>query len=280
MTMVSFGEPWGFVKNDRDERGIIQSFRAPLDYISFVSRWVLVRDYILTWSFVMKFVLPSPADQTGWGYLMGCAHRELAIREEQLQNGVFPEKVDFIQQYISIPFPTGYSANLTLSCIDARIDGKPLSEDQKRAHITLLIQAGSDTTSNSLSAIFRLLVTNLDKLDRAYEEIRAADKAGKLSSIVKYDEARTHLPFTTACIKESMRLAPPASFLFARVTPKEGSIIDGVFIPGGTEVTTHHYIVHLDPKLYAPDPNTFRPERWLESAEMCSKLEAATLTSV
>jgi cytochrome P450 len=113
-------------------------------------------------------------------------------------------------------------------------------------------------------------------LARTLLEIHEADTAGLLSTPIKYEETRIHLPYFVACIKESIRLEPPATNLFARVAPKEGKEIDGFSIPPGTEIVTVAYVVHRDPVLYAPDPEAFRPERWLESAEKCNELEAAS----
>jgi cytochrome P450 len=156
------------------------------------------------------------------------------------------------------------------------MDGKPLSPIQKRAHVTLLIQAGADTTGTGLGSTLRFLVTHPQKLAKARAEIEAADKAGKLSTPVKYEEVRVHLPYFVACIKEALRLNPPATNLFARVAGKQGKQIDNFFIPPGTEMTSNAFVVQRDPDLYAPDPDSFRPERWLESTEKSNELDAAS----
>jgi cytochrome P450 len=144
---------------------------------------------------------------------------------------------------------------------------------EKRAHVTLLIQAGADTTGTGLGSTLRFLAINPDKKEKALHEIQTADRAGKLSTPIKYEETREHLPYFSACIKEGIRLNPPATNLFGRVIPKEGKTIDGCFIPGGTEVTSNAYVVQRDPVLYAPDPDTFRPERWLESKEKALEMD-------
>jgi cytochrome P450 len=95
---------------------------------------------------------------------------------------------------------------------------------------------------------------------------------------VAYEESRQLLPYFGACIRESLRLDPPATNLFARVTPAASSAsssggggggsaekeIDGVLVPPGTEVTSNAFVVQRDPVLYAPDPEAYRPGRWLE----------------
>lgn len=164
-----------------------------------------------------------------------------------------------------------------LSCVEARDSaGQLLSPVQKRAHVTLLIQAGADTTATALGCTLRFLLLNPEILTRSREEIRAAETAGKLSDPIAYEESRQLLPYVGACIKESLRLHPPAPNLFARVVPAPGKVIDGVHVPAGTEVTSVSFIVQRDPTLYAPDPEVYRPGRWLEAdAEKVSEMDSA-----
>lgn len=156
------------------------------------------------------------------------------------------------------------------------MDGEPLSPVQVRAHVTLLVQAGADTTGTALGSTLRFLSTNPEKMTRAQQEIEAADAAGNLSTPVQYEEVRLHLPYFVACIKESIRLQPPATNLFARVTGKEGKKIEGYFIPPETEITSNAYVVQRDPSLYSPDPDSFRPERWLESTQKANEYDACS----
>lgn len=165
------------------------------------------------------------------------------------------------------------------SCLDARYaDGSPLTPSQKRAHVTLLIQAGADTTGTALGSTLRFMALDKEVFARSRQEIDAADKAGHLSNPIQYEETRQHLPFFASCIKEGLRLNPPASNLFARVAPKGGKIIDGHFIPEGTEITAHAYTVQRDKRLYGEDAEKFKPERWLESEKKNFEFEAAQFT--
>lgn len=157
-------------------------------------------------------------------------------------------------------------------------DGSPLTPLQKRAHVTLLIQAGADTTGTALGSILRFLVENPEALRRAREEIDAAEKAGHLSSPIQFEETRRYLPFFTACIKEGLRLNPPATNLFARIIPAGGKVIDGHFIPEGTEVTSHAYTVQRNQELYGQDAEQFNPDRWMVSEQRNFQLEAAQFT--
>lgn len=260
LTMLSFGEPWGFVQHERDERGLIHAFRSLLDFIATVTRFSFLRDYVMPLPILENLLIPNPQAKSGWGYLIGCARREVAEREEQLRNEIYPENPDFMHLLMS-----------------AHLNGEPLSAAQKHAHVTLLLQAGIDTSATALTSVIRFLAVNSAIQNRVFEEIEAADKDDKLSTPIRYEETRTHLPYTVACIKESMRLNPPATFLFAREVPEGGKVIDGFWIPGGTDVTTYAYIIHRDPELYAPDPEVYRPERWLDP-EQAKDSEVANFT--
>lgn len=175
---------------------------------------------------------------------------------------------------------TALCTNLTFkSALEARYtDGSPLTPAQKRAHVTLLIQAGADTTGTALGSILRFLVVNKAAWRRAQEEIDTAEKAGQLSTPILYEETRRHLPYFVACIKEGLRLNPPATNLFARVAPAGGKMICGQFVPEGTEVTAQAYVMQRNKEVYGADAEEFNPERWLVSEKRTAELEAAQFT--
>ncbi|WQF82089.1 Putative cytochrome P450 [Colletotrichum destructivum] len=247
MALVSFSTPWGFVANSRDERKILKSWRDGLPFFGFVGRFRWFRDVVMNTPWGVYF-LPSTADDSGMGYLMKQADREVSERERRiLEEGYVQEKPDYLQ-----------------FCLEARMDGEPLTPAQKRAHVTLLIQAGADTTGTALGSTLRFLLTHERALSRARAELAAAAAADRLSTPIQYEETRGHLPFFAACIKESLRLNPPAPNLFARVAPSPGGkVVDGTWVPPGAEMTSNANVVQRDPRLYAPDPEAFRPERWL-----------------
>jgi cytochrome P450 len=149
---------------------------------------------------------------------------------------------------------------------------------EKRAHVTLMIQAGADTTGTALGCILRFLLTDPSVLARARAEIETAEANGLLSTPIRYEETRQHLPFFVACIKEGLRLNPPATNLFARIAPEDGKVIDGHFVPGGTEITSHAYTVQRNKELYGEDAAEFKPERWMVGEKRNFELEAAQFT--
>ncbi|KAI8943869.1 hypothetical protein NX059_001840 [Plenodomus lindquistii] len=262
MSMISFTNAFGCVKNQRDEKNILTNWRKGLDFFGFVGRFRFFRERIIKLPVIGLWLLPSMSNDSGMGWLMCEADRQVSTREKENEQNPFEGKPDFMQY-----------------ALDARFaDGRPLNATEKRAHVTLLIQAGADTTATALGSILRYLVVNKSIYVRAQAEIDAAAKSGLLSDPIQYEETRQHLPFFVACIKEGLRLNPPATNLFARITPKEGKVIDGVFVPGGTEITSHAYTMHRNKALYGEDAEEFRPERWLENEKRTSELDAAQFT--
>ncbi|KAI9643772.1 hypothetical protein NHQ30_007121 [Ciborinia camelliae] len=250
MTIFSFGQPWGFVKKSRDEKNLLKGWREGLDFLGFTARFTFFRKHIIHLPGLATWFLPRTSNHGGMGYLMSQAESQIRTREEEISQGLYPENPDFLQH-----------------CLDARIDNEPLSFIQRCAHITLLIQAGADTTATALGSTLRFLATTRGSMAQALDEIRRAEKKNLLSTPIRDEETRAHLPYIVGAVKETLRLHPSAPNWFARVVPKEGKIIDGVFVPGGMDVTSNAMIVQRDPELFGPDPDAFRPERWMEEGK-------------
>lgn len=66
-------------------------------------------------------------------------------------------------------------------------------------------------------------------------EIDGGVKNGSISAPIKDREARA-LPYLQACIKEGLRLYPPTTALLKKEVPPEGDVVNGVHIPGGTDI--------------------------------------------
>ncbi|PYH47859.1 cytochrome P450 [Aspergillus saccharolyticus JOP 1030-1] len=127
----------------------------------------------------------------------------------------------------------------------------------------LLLVAGSDTTSNALSATIHYLLQHPSRLARATTEIRTSFPT---EDEIRFDSASpATCPYLDACINEAMRLAPSVPNAPPRAVCAGGISIDGEFIPAGTIVGTPIYTLHRN-AAYFDCPNEFRPERWLESS--------------
>ena len=124
---------------------------------------------------------------------------------------------------------------------------------------SLLILAGSDTTSTCLAATLFYLLHHPPVLARLQADISTtfcsleAIRSGPLL-------LRSH--YLRACITESLRLSPPVGGLMAREVLPGGIKIDAHVFPKGTEIGTPHYALHHDAAYY-PAPFLYQPERWL-----------------
>ncbi|RFU30266.1 hypothetical protein B7463_g6060, partial [Scytalidium lignicola] len=128
------------------------------------------------------------------------------------------------------------------------------------AEISIMLNAGSASTAIAINNTMYLLLKNPASLKKLQVEV---DNALDEDDVVApYDKVR-HLPYLRACIDESMRILPPTSFGLPRRTPEEGALIGDDFIAGDTSVSMSSYVVHRDEKVF-PEPEKYRPERWLE----------------
>jgi cytochrome P450 len=117
--------------------------------------------------------------------------------------------------------------------------------------------AGAETTATCLAATVYYLLKTPPALRKLEHEIR--------THYFHYTEidatSAQQLPYLQAALHESLRIYPPGSLGFPRISP--GCQIDGVWIPRGTEVYTSAFSVTHD-ESYFQDPERYVPERWMD----------------
>jgi cytochrome P450 len=112
-----------------------------------------------------------------------------------------------------------------------------------------------------MRATLLAIISNPCVYAKLQREIDAAVSSGLISYPVKDAEAKK-LPYLQACIMEGLRRFPPTVQLRERMTPPEGDVFNGHSIPGGVFIGLNAWGLQLHP-VYGPDPEVFRPERWL-----------------
>lgn len=97
-------------------------------------------------------------------------------------------------------------------------------------------------------------------------QIDAAVASGAVgaSGVVTEAEARA-LPYLQAVVREGLRMYPPVTGLGSKQVPPGGDVLNGHFVPGGTQVGTNFFGLMRSTRLWGPDADVFRPERWLEA---------------
>src|SRR4051794_1715007 len=117
--------------------------------------------------------------------------------------------------------------------------GAGLSDAELRDELMTLLVAGHETTANSLAWAFERLSRTPGALERV-----AADPA-----------------YAEAAVRETLRLRPVIAVVARRLTRE--AEVGGMRLPAGAVVTPCMLLVHRRADVY-PDPDAFRPERFLE----------------
>jgi cytochrome P450 len=134
--------------------------------------------------------------------------------------------------------------------------GAKLTEQQAQGTIMGLFIAGHETTANAIIWTWVLLAQHPDIVQKLHAELDQV-LAGRAPTAADVE----HLPYTDTIIREALRLYPPAWVLnrFAVTTTQIG----GYDIPKGSQLFMSPYVMQRDARFY-DDPESFRPERWLD----------------
>ena len=135
---------------------------------------------------------------------------------------------------------------------------KGFSDIDIEDHLLAFIGAGHETTARALSWLFYLLSQDTNARDKLEAEVDALDTDG-----LPPERWGEHLPFTLACFEETMRLFPPAPFIFRQA--KEEDSFGGITVPKKGILFLNTWILHRHETLW-DRPGAFVPERFLGKA--------------
>ncbi|MFC3965309.1 cytochrome P450 [Nocardia jiangsuensis] len=127
-----------------------------------------------------------------------------------------------------------------------RAEGEPLTDRELRDQLFTILIGGHETSATLASWVLERLVYHPDIYARAIAEAR--DGTGH--------------EYMDAIVQETLRLRPPLAFV-GRITRRNFALGEHVF-PPNTLILPVIRAVHRSAELY-PDPEVFRPERFLES---------------
>lgn len=119
-----------------------------------------------------------------------------------------------------------------------------------------LLQAGTDTSSNTVEWAITLLLNNPDVLKKASAEIDAHVGTERLVQ----ESDMPNLPYLHCILNEVLRLYPGGPLLVPHQS-RENVSIGGYEIPQGTMLLVNAYHIHRDPSLW-DEPTKFMPERF------------------
>lgn len=135
-------------------------------------------------------------------------------------------------------------------------DGSRMTAAQLRDEAMTLYLAGHETTALTLTWSWYLLATHPDAEAKLVEEWSRV-----LGGRTPTPDDLPNLPYTDAVITESMRVYPPV-YLIGREATTDLEL-GGYRVRKGYTVFMSQWVNHRDPKHF-PDPEVFRPERWLD----------------
>ncbi|XP_050365522.1 tryptophan N-monooxygenase CYP79A68-like [Argentina anserina] len=137
-------------------------------------------------------------------------------------------------------------------------NGQPLlSAEEIEAQVTELQLATVDNPSNATEWTLSEMLNHPEMLTKAQEEL---DRVVGQDMLVQESHI-PHLPYITACVRESFRLHPVAPFNLPHVS-KSDSIVAGYMIPKDSHVLLSRLGLGRNPKVWE-NPLRFDPERHL-----------------
>ncbi|ETL39074.1 hypothetical protein L916_09500 [Phytophthora nicotianae] len=150
-----------------------------------------------------------------------------------------------------------------------RVSNTPGAKDREfnpnylRNIVVNFLIAGRDTTAQALSWFF----FNISKNPRVEASIRK-EIADKLPTY-KVDGFPTmqdvsQLAYLEAALKETLRLHPSVP-VEPKQTLEDTTLSDGTFVPAGSAIGLATYAMARMPKVWGPDAEEFKPERWIDS---------------
>lgn len=131
------------------------------------------------------------------------------------------------------------------------------------------VAAGGETTATTVCATLFYLVRNPACKKRLAAEM---DDVFESSAEIQPGQKLSGCQYLRACIDEALRMNPPGPGTMWREQSPDDAVsgkpfvVDGCVIPKGTFVGVNTYTIHHDPK-YFPEPDAYKPERWLGEEE-------------
>ncbi|KAJ0050634.1 hypothetical protein NL108_004979, partial [Boleophthalmus pectinirostris] len=141
-------------------------------------------------------------------------------------------------------------------------EGNSMSHQDIQEEVDTFMFEGHDTTAAAMNWTLHLVGSHPEVQRKVHQEL---DEVFGTSERPINIEDLKKLKYLECVIKEGLRLFPSVPF-FAR-TICQDTTIKGFKIPKGSNVIIFAYVLHRDPR-YFPDPEEFRPERFLPENSM------------
>ncbi|KAJ1300380.1 hypothetical protein OPQ81_005199 [Rhizoctonia solani] len=274
---LALGSPFGLIQAQKDSSLSIESVDASgeplrgtveIPVVKTISRaGVTIMTVGVFPSWARKFLRLLPWNILGFFDLLNLFKLSTTSVDARLKRGPRKDMEDGKQ-----------SIDLIDKLLEARNeDGKPLSFNELCAEAVLLLIAGSDTTSNTLSSLCYHLAISPEiqrklqaELDRHIPYLSSDESGNKgelivppYDAVAEYDDIK-NLPYLNACVKEALRLHSTVGTGLPRVVPPGKTItVAGQTFKEGSVISVPSYTTNRL-SVWGEDAAEFRPERWLE----------------
>lgn len=137
-------------------------------------------------------------------------------------------------------------------------NGNGLTDEEIQSEADTFMFEGHDTTASGISWTLYNLARHPQYQTKCRQEIEELMKDKELAEL-EWDDLSL-MPYTTMCIKESLRLHPPVSAV-ARCCTEDIKLPDNRIIPKGNTCLISIYGTHHNPTVW-PDPEVYDPSRF------------------
>ncbi|CEL06536.1 hypothetical protein ASPCAL09709 [Aspergillus calidoustus] len=125
----------------------------------------------------------------------------------------------------------------------------------------IVLAAGTETTGRVLSLAAYYIYQDQNVLRRLREEVQTVLPTPTSTCALSELE---QLPYLSAVVSESLRVANPVIGRTPRVAPDEALKYKNYTIPPGTPISSSSLFIHRNETIF-PNPTHFNPDRWLQA---------------
>ncbi|KAI6355125.1 hypothetical protein MCOR25_008330 [Pyricularia grisea] len=152
-------------------------------------------------------------------------------------------------------------------------EGQSMSKLEIYSNTGTLVVAGAETTSSALSAILFYLLKTPKTLQKLVDEVRGAFET---EIDIKFLDLQ-NLTYLNACIREGLRMYPPLATGFPRITPPQGTVLFGEYLPPKPQTIIDIWQWPMSrSNEYFKDADKYVPERWMSDPEYESDVRQAS----
>ncbi|ESQ56311.1 hypothetical protein EUTSA_v10024982mg [Eutrema salsugineum] len=185
-------------------------------------------------------------------YMMDCFERQDTYIQEIIDetldpNRVKPETESMIDLLMEVYKEQPFASKFTIGNV--------------KGVILNIVVAGTDTAAAAVVWGMTYLMKYPEVRKKAQAEVRDYAREKGLTFITEDDIK--NLPYFRALVKETLRIEPVIPLLIPRCCIQDTKIA-GYDVPAGTTVNVNAWAVSRDEKEWGPNPDEFRPERFLE----------------